>query len=288
MVTLVFIAVTSLMSILCMYLFRHRTKHREFVIDVRAILAVQVLIVTLTSCGTARRLPGATVADAVWALSEARPEGFTVEISTMTEPGEGISVAYAETQGSCGRDGLEAAVTHATSHDGFVGGWRDSEDGQYYFDSVRLFPEDSLQAAVNFGKANFQKALYVLSTGEEIRLQEDMEYVSPTNLIIFYDTGIGKEPLLEAIKDYGATILYDYSIIPGVAVRIPEGKDIIEAIEYFAAIKGVTSVERDHIYHLVEPVRLSFFAERPRFELGIPLWSIHAFQACLVLCKCLI
>ena len=249
MVTLVLIAVTSLVSILCMHLFRHKTKHREFVIDVRAILAVQVFIVVLTSCGTARRLTESTVADAVWALSEARPEGFTVDISTMTEPVEGISVAYAETQGSCGRDGLEAAVTHATSHDGFVGGWRDSEDGQYYFDSVRLFPEDSLQAAVNFGKANFQKALYVLSTGEEILLREDMEYVSPTNLIIFYDTGIGKEPLLEAIKDYGATILYDYRIIPGVAVRIPDGKDIIEAIEYFAGIKGVTSVERDHIYH---------------------------------------
>ena len=61
--------------------------------------------------------------------------------------------------------------------------------------------------------------------------------------------------LVRMFKDYGATILYDYSIIPGVAVRIPEGKDIIEAIEYFAGIKGVTSVERDHIYHLVEPVR---------------------------------
>ena len=24
------------------------------------------------------------------------------------------------------------------------------------------------------------------------------------------------------------------------------------------------------------------FAERPRFELGIPFWSIHAFQACLL------
>ena len=24
---------------------------------------------------------------------------------------------------------------------------------------------------------------------------------------------------------------------------------------------------------------LKFYAERPRFELGIPFWSIHAFQA---------
>ena len=43
----------------------------------------------------------------------------------------------------------------------------------YYFDSVRLFPEDSLEAAVNFGKANFQKAVYRLSTGEDILLNTD-------------------------------------------------------------------------------------------------------------------
>ena len=28
--------------------------------------------------------------------------------------------------------------------------------------------------------------------------------------------------------------------------------------------------------------RRAFWAERPRFELGIPFWSIHAFQACLL------
>ena len=28
--------------------------------------------------------------------------------------------------------------------------------------------------------------------------------------------------------------------------------------------------------------RRAFEAERPRFELGIPFWSIHAFQACLL------
>ncbi len=41
------------------------------------------------------------------------------------------------------------------------------------FDSVRLFPEDSLESAVNFGKANSQKAIYRLSSGEEILLEED-------------------------------------------------------------------------------------------------------------------
>ena len=105
-------------------------------------------------------------------------------------------------------------------------------------------------AAVNFGKANHQEAVYRLSDGREIRLTEDDEYVSPSNLIIYYDPETGKEALLAAAKDYGATILYVYNIIPGIAVSIPDGKNIIEAIAFFEKISGVTSVERDHIYHI--------------------------------------
>ena len=91
--------------------------------------------------------------------------------------------------------------------------------------------------------------------GQEIRLVEDDESVSPTNLIIMYDAEIGKETLLQAVKDYGAELLYDYRIISGIAIKIPEGKHILEAIAYFSKVKGVTAVERDHIYHLIDPVR---------------------------------
>ena len=83
----------------------------------------------------------------------------------------------------------------------------------------------------------------------------DVEFVSPTNLIIMYDVEVGKEALMQAVKDYGAELLYDYSIIPGIAIKIPEGKQILEAIAYFNQVKGVTAVERDHIYHLIDPVR---------------------------------
>ena len=167
----------------------------------------------------------------------------------------GIAVAYETTQSSHDRTGLDRVITHARSHEGYVGGWYNSADSLYYFDSVRLFPEDSLSAAIDFGKANHQDAIYKLSSGEEIRLIEDVEYVSPTNLIIMYDTEIGKKDLLQAVKDYGADLLYDYSIIPGIAIRIPEGSDILKAIAFFEKVKGVTAVERDHIYHLIEPVK---------------------------------
>jgi hypothetical protein len=40
----------------------------------------------------------------------------------------------------------------------------------YYFDSDRLFPESDPGAAVSFALENGQLAVYVLSTGEEIRI----------------------------------------------------------------------------------------------------------------------
>ena len=213
------------------------------------IISLAFLCAAALSCGTAR------LADRVWSYRETHPEGFTLEINTWKEPQEGISVAYESTQNHHDRADLRRVVRHARSHSGYVGGWRNAEDSLYYFDSVRLFPEDSLGAAISFGKANHQDAVYRLSTGQEIRLVEDDESVSPTNLIIMYDAEVGKDALLQAVKDYGAELLYDYRIISGIAIKIPEGKHILEAIAYFSKVKGVTTVERDHIYHLIDPVR---------------------------------
>jgi len=181
------------------------------------------------SCGTLSRAPKIagqpTLADSVWVFSQSRPEGFTIDIRSWREPREGISVAYRQTQNRHDRKDLDYVVSHAKEHDGYIGGWLNSEDGLYYFDSVRLFPEDSLSAAINFGKANYQDAVYKLSSRQEIRLIEDVEFVSPT------------------------------SLIPGIAIKIPEGTHIIEAIVFFEKVKGVTAVERDNIYHLIEPVK---------------------------------
>lgn len=212
-----------------------------------------LLLPGVFSCGTQRRMSQRSVADSLWTFSQTHPDGFTVNLSSMTEPTEGISVAYAATQSSHGRQALDAVVSHATAHEGFVGGWLDPSDSLFYFDSVRIFPEDSLEAAVKFGKSNLQKAIFKLSTGEEILLKEDDEFVSPTNLIIMYDPEIGKGPLLEAVKSYGAEILYEYSIISGIAIKVPG--NILQAIPFFADVKGVTSIERDHIYHLPTPVK---------------------------------
>ncbi len=109
-----------------------------------------------------------TIADAVWEFSQSHPDGFTIDIRTMTEPTEGIAVSYAAMQNSHSRDQLDFVVEHALQHDGFVGGWLNTENGLYYFDSSKLFPEDQLEEALQFGKENGQTSVYILSTGTDV------------------------------------------------------------------------------------------------------------------------
>lgn len=113
------------------------------------------------------------MADSLWVFSQTHPEGFTLNINTWAMPSEGIAVAYSATQDRHDREDLEFVVSHAQSHEGYIGGWFDTETGRFYYDSVRLFLEDSLAQAKRFGRENAQIAIYILSSGTEIRLDEE-------------------------------------------------------------------------------------------------------------------
>lgn len=76
------------------------------------------------------------------------------------------------------------------------------------------------------------------------------EEYAPRTLIITYDTIVGTAPLDSAIIDYGATVIYRYHMISGLAIRIPDDKDIHDAIKYFSSVEGVIAVNRDRIMHL--------------------------------------
>lgn len=78
---------------------------------------------------------------------------------------------------------------------------------------------------------------------------------SPTVFLVMYDEKMGKEPLLKAINDYKAEIIYDYSSIPGMALRKPDDKSLEETMAYFRTVKGVVNVEYDHIIRLTDPVK---------------------------------
>ena len=173
------------------------------------------LIAVLSICGTAsfasctsndgnatEQSEITAIADKVWAFSQTHPDGFTINIRTMTEPTEGIAVSYAATQNSYScvpsvaselsssvRDQLDKVVSHALQHEGYVGGWYNGEDGLYYFDSTKLFPENDLKGAIQFGKENGQYSVFILSTYTEIPINGKVAEILDRGTILFGTTG---------------------------------------------------------------------------------------------------
>ena len=129
------------------------------------------------------------IADKVWAFSQAHPDGFTLDIRTMTEPTEGIAVSYAATLNNHSRDQLDKVVSHAWQHEGYVGGWLNREDGLYYFDSTKLFPENELQGAIQFGKENGQHSIFILSAYTDIPVEGKVAEILERGTILFGTTG---------------------------------------------------------------------------------------------------
>jgi len=165
-------------------------------------IKIWLLFAVLTICGTAsfascssnkdnptEQSNITTIADKVWAFSQTHPDGFTLDIRTMTEPTEGIAVTYAATQNSHSRNQLNKVVRHALKHDGYVGGWLNSEDGFYYFDSTKLFPENDLKGAIQFGKENGQYSVFILSTSKEISTDGKVAEILNRGTILFGTTG---------------------------------------------------------------------------------------------------
>lgn len=96
--------------------------------------------------------------------------GFTYNIRTNSMVSTGISCAYAATQNSFGDNGLMVALVHALRHDAVIGGWLDTETNLFYWDSIKVFDKDEMEAAVEFGRDNKQIALFDIDNIREIRL----------------------------------------------------------------------------------------------------------------------
>ena len=78
---------------------------------------------------------------------------------------------------------------------------------------------------------------------------------SPEVFLVMYDAEVGKQPLLDAIKKVKAEVVYDYNIITGMALRKPADRTLEATMDYFRKVKGVVSVEYDHVYRLTDPVK---------------------------------
>ena len=77
----------------------------------------------------------------------------------------------------------------------------------------------------------------------------------PISGMDYSPTEIGKEPLLAAIQEIQAEIIYDYNLITGMAIRKPETMTLEATKAYFENVKGVVSVAYDHIYRLDDPIK---------------------------------
>ena len=69
-------------------------------------------------------------------------------------------------------------------------------------------------------------------------------------VIVYYDKNVGKRFLLKAAKKWGSEIVYNYMIIPAVALTVPANRNLETTIKYFRKVKGVLQVNRDRICHL--------------------------------------
>lgn len=126
------------------------------------------------------------LADVIYVMGEIHPEGFTLDLNTMQMPSEGLIVSYKETQNSFSRKSIRKVIKHAREHDNLVGGWYNPEEGDYYFDSNRSFPEDSLAAAIAFARENGQHTVYSCAKGINVKSNYEQH-----DIRIIYDCDMG-------------------------------------------------------------------------------------------------
>lgn len=154
-----------------------------------ALLNLAVLSACSNNDNVGQKDDISVIADKVWTFSQSHPDGFTLDVRTMTEPTEGIAVSYADTQGSHSRSQLNVVVDHALQHEGYVGGWYNSENGLYYFDSTRLFPETALGEAIQFGKENGQMSAFILSSYTDVPLDGKVAEIARRGTLLVGTTG---------------------------------------------------------------------------------------------------
>lgn len=73
---------------------------------------------------------------------------------------------------------------------------------------------------------------------------------SQENIIILYEPDAGNKDLIKEAEKYGSKILYVYKNINGIAVTVPKGKTVDDAIKHFKNVKGVLSVTEDKVMQL--------------------------------------
>ncbi len=132
------------------------------------------------------RLSDKDMANVIYVMGQMYPKGFTLDLNTMRQPTEGIMVSYKETQNSFSRKSIRKVLKHAHAHENIVGGWYDPDKCDYYFDSNKPFPEDSLAAALAFARENEQQIVYSNKFGISVKSNYEQK-----DIRIIYDCDMG-------------------------------------------------------------------------------------------------
>lgn len=89
------------------------------------------------------------------------------------------------------------------------------------------------------GIASGKPIVITVTPGDETRIDK--------NLIIMLSEEASLEAIAKEAISYGAEVLYKYNALNGLAIKIPEGKSVDEAMEHFKKLQGVVSVSKDQI-----------------------------------------
>ncbi|MBO6026265.1 MAG: nucleoside hydrolase [Bacteroidales bacterium] len=177
------------------------------------------------------KLTDKELVNVIYAMGQMYPDGFTLDLNTMRQPTEGLIVSYKATQNSFDRKSLPAVIKHARKHQNLVGGWFNPENGRYYFDSNRLFPEDSLAAAVEFARANDQHTVDVASKGINIWSNYEQKDI---RVILDCDMGSSTDDLFALMMLYRYMDMKRCNLIGVVVDRMGKANaDVVDVMNNF-------------------------------------------------------
>ena len=112
-------------------------------------------------------------------VAQENTQGFTIWHDMSEMPTSGYAVAYRETQDSHGITGFLRSLAFAIDNNTHFGGWLDKDTEKYYFDAVKVFEVGELKQAIAFAIQERQIAIFDITNGVEIRIQDAMGEVLP-------------------------------------------------------------------------------------------------------------
>ncbi|MBQ9660836.1 MAG: nucleoside hydrolase [Bacteroidales bacterium] len=198
------------------------------------------------------KLTDKDLVNVIYAMGQMYPDGFTLDLNTMRQPTEGLMVSYKETQNSFDRKSLPAVIKHARAHQNLVGGWYDAEEDKYYFDSTRMFPEDSLAAAVAFARANDQHTVYVASKNINVWSNYEQQDI---RVILDCDMGSSTDDLFALMMLYRYMDMKRCNLIGVIVDRMGKANaDIVDVLNNFYGYPDIPigletqGIENPHVF----------------------------------------